>query len=500
MTMANTPKGKAKPLNEILEMEGGDILAEMLESGIKPRDDASREFGQDLIKNLVEQLLDPGMVTAKNVTQTINQRIAAIDSILTKQLNAIMHHQDFQKLEASWRGLNQMVMGAETGESMKIRVMNLNKKEMLRDFQSASEFTESAMWKAIYESEFGQYGGDPFGSLVGDYEFGRGPQDIELLEHLSHVAAGAHAPFVSAASHEMFGLESFTEMPNPRDLAKVFDKSNPENTKWLSFRDSEDARFVCLTVPHVLGRLPYGESTVPVEDFNFEEDVDGEDHDKYLWTSAAYAFTSRLTDAFAKHHWCVAIRGPEGGGLVEGLPVHTFKTREGDVGAKCPTEVLIPDTREKELSDMGFIPLIHCKNTDYAAFFGANSVQRPKKYKDDAATANADLSRKIQYLMATSRIAHYLKAICRDKVGSFASRGQVEKFLNKWISSYVLDQDDASQEMKAKYPLRAAQIVVSEDKAHPGSYRAVAHLKPHFQLEELNVSLRLVADLPAGAK
>lgn len=493
-------KRKDKPLKEVLELEGGDILSEMLETGIKPRDDAAKEYGQDLIKTLVEQLLDPGTVVAKNVTQTINQRIAAIDHLLSKQLNVIMHHPDFQKLEASWRGLHHLVMGSETGESLKIRVINLSKKDMLRDFQSASEFTESALWKAIYENEFGQYGGDPFGALVGDYEFSRGPQDIELLEHVSHVAAAAHAPFISAASHEMFGLESFTEMPNPRDLAKVFDKSNPENTKWLSFRDSEDSRFVCLTVPHVLGRLPYGQATVPVDDFDFEEDVDGEDHDKYLWTSAAYSFAGRLVDAFSKHHWCVAIRGPEGGGLVEGLPIHTFKTREGDVGAKCPTEVLIPDTREKELSDMGFIPLIHCKNTDYAAFFGANSVQRPKKYQEDEATANADLSRKIQYLMATSRIAHYLKAICRDKVGSFASRSQVENFLNKWIKNYVLDQDNASQELKAKYPLRAAQIVVTEDKASPGSYRAVAHLKPHFQLEELNVSLRLVADLPASAK
>lgn len=489
-----------KPLNEVLELDGDGILAEMLESGIKPRDESAAEYGQGLIKTLVEQLLDPGLVRAKNVSLTINQRIAAIDAIVSKQLNAVMHHPEFQKLEATWRGLNQLVMGAETGETMKIRCINLNKKEMLRDFQSASEFTESALWKAIYENEFGQYGGDPFGALVGDYEFGKGPQDIELLEHMSHVAAAAHAPFISATSHEMFGLDSFTDLPNPRDLAKVFDKSNPENTKWLSFRDSEDARFVCLTMPHVLGRLPYGASTVPVDDFDFEEDVDGEDHDKYLWTNAAYSFAGRLTDAFSKHHWCVAIRGPEGGGLVEGLPVHTFKTREGDVGAKCPTEVLIPDTREKELSDMGFIPLIHCKNTDYAAFFGANSVQRPKKYQDDAATANADLSRKIQYLMATSRIAHYLKAICRDKVGSFASRGQVETFLNKWITQYVLDQDNASQEMKAKYPLRAAQVQVTEDPAAPGHYKAVAHLKPHFQLEELNVSLRLVADLPAGAK
>jgi type VI secretion system protein ImpC len=498
--MAESKKAKPKPLKDVVELDGSGILDEMLATGIKPRDEAGRTYGQELIKNLVEQLLDPGMVTAKGVTRTVNARIAAIDALISRQLNEIMHHEEFQRLEASWRGLNQLVMGSETGETLKVRVLNMSKKEMLRDFQAASEFTESALWKKIYENEFGQYGGDPYGCLVGDYEFGKGPQDIELLEHMATVAAAAHAPFISAASSQMFGLDSYTDLPNPRDLAKVFDKSNPENTKWLSFRDSEDARFVCLVMPHVLGRLPYGKETVPVEAFDFEEDVDGQDHGRYLWTNAAYSFAGRLTDSFAKHHWCVAIRGPEGGGLVEGLPIHAFKTREGDVGAKCPTEVLIPDTRENELSELGFIPLIHCKNTDYAAFFGSNSVQRPKKYKEKAHTANADLSRKIPYLMATSRIAHYLKAICRDKVGSFASRVEVQNFLNQWINNYVLDQDEATQEQKAKYPLREARIEVTEDKAAPGSYKAVAYLKPHFQLEKLDVSLRLVADLPAAAK
>jgi type VI secretion system protein ImpC len=498
--MAESKKAKPKPVNEVVELDGSGILAEMLETGIKSRDEAGRAYGQELIKNLVEQLLAPGLVTAKGVTRTVNARIAAIDGLISRQLNEIMHHADFQKLEASWRGLNQLVMGSETGETMKVRVLNMSKKDMLRDFQAASEFTESALWKKIYENEFGQYGGDPYGCLVGDYEFGKGPQDMELLEHLSSVAAAAHAPFISAAGSQMFGLDSFTDLPNPRDLAKIFDKSNPENTKWLSFRESEDSRFVCLVMPHVLGRLPYGKETTPVEAFDFQEDVDGQDHDKYLWTNAAYSFAGRLTAAFSKHHWCVAIRGPEGGGLVEGLPIHAFKTREGDVGAKCPTESLIPDTRENELSELGFIPLIHCKNTDYAAFFGSNSVQRPKKYQEKAATANADLSRKIPYLMATSRIAHYLKAICRDKVGSFASRVEVQNFLNKWINNYVLDQDEATQEQKAKYPLREARIEVTEDKAAPGHYKAVAYLKPHFQLEKLDISLRLVADLPAAAK
>jgi len=492
-------KKKATPIQELVTLDGATILDDMLSTGIKPRDDAGKRHGEALLKNLVTQLLDPGMTVQKGVTRTINERIAAIDAIMSRQLNEILHHPDLQKLEGSWRSLKHLVMTSETGENLKIRVMNASKKELLRDFQAAAEFTESALWKKVYEYEFGLYGGDPYGCLVGDYEFDKGPQDIELLESITTTAAAAHAPFISAAAPGMFGMDSFTQMPDPRDLAKIFDKTNPENTKWLSFRDSEDSRFCTLTLPHVLMRLPYGKDN-PCDDFNFVEDVDGEDHDKYLWGNAAYSFAGRLTDSFAKYNWCVAIRGPEGGGLVEGLPIHVFQSREGDIGSKCPTEVLIPDTREKELSDLGFVPLIHCKNTDYAAFFGANSVQRPKKYDDAAATANAKLSTQTQYLMATSRIAHYLKAICRDKVGSFMSRSDCEKFLNRWILNYVLGQDNATQAQKARRPLREARIDVTDDKANPGCYKAIAYMKPHFQLEELNVSLRLVADLPASVK
>jgi type VI secretion system protein ImpC len=496
--MADAKKA-AIPVDQLVEQEGTAILDDLIATGIKPRDDAAKERGTLLIRNLVTQLLDPTMKVQKGVTKTINARIAAIDELVGRQLDAIMHHPDFQKLEGAWRGLNQLVMSTETGETLKIRVFNASKKDLLRDFQSATEFTESGLWKKIYEYEFGLFGGDPYGCLIGDYHFGKSPQDVELLEHIATVAAAAHAPFVSAAAPDMFGMESFTQMPDPRDLAKIFDKANPENTKWISFRNTEDSRFVTLTLPRVLGRLPYGKDN-PAEDFNYRENVDGTEHDRYLWTNAAYAFAGRLTEAFAKYHWCVAIRGPEGGGLVTGLPIHTFKSREGDIGAKCPTEVLIPDTREKELSDLGFVPLIHCKNTDYAAFFGANSVQKPKKYDDPGATANAKLSSQTQYLMATSRIAHYLKAICRDKIGSFQSRIECENFLRKWIMNYVLPQDEAPQELKARKPLREAKIEVIDDKARPGCYRAKISLRPHFQLEELNVALSLVADLPANAQ
>jgi type VI secretion system protein ImpC len=469
----------------------------MIDTGIKPAEDG-RERAVDLIKNFVGQILDPSTVVDKNVLKTINARIAAIDEVMSRQVDAIIHHEKFRKLEGSWRGLSQLVMNSETSETLKIRVLNVSKKELKNDFDAAAEFTESALWKKVYEYQFGLYGGDPFGALVGDFEFDKGPQDIALLSELTTVAAAAHAPLISGVAPRMFGMDSFTQMPDPRDLAKIFDKSNPENTKWLSFRDSPDSRFCALVLPHTLRRLPYGAETEPIDSFSYEETV--EEHDDYVWGNAAYDYAGRLTAAFAKHHWCVAIRGPEGGGLVEGLPIHTFKTREGDMAAKIPTEVAIPDTRENELAGLGFIGLLHCQNTDFAAFFGANSVQRPKKYDTAEATANANLSSKISYLMATSRIAHYMKSICRDKIGSFMSRSECEIFLNRWISNYVLAQDEATQEQKAERPLRAAQIQVIDDKAKPGCYKAIAHLKPHFQMEEVSVSLRLVADLPAAAK
>jgi type VI secretion system protein ImpC len=486
-------------VEKVTELDGPSLLEQIVDTGIRPRDDAGRDRATALVQTLVDQLMTPGAVVAKGVTETINARIAAIDQVISRQLDQILHHADFQKLEGSWRGLHKLVMSSETGESMKIRVLNVAKKDLLRDFQAAAEFTESALWKAVYEYEFGLYGGDPFGCLIGDYEFGKLPADVEVLQQLSAVAAASHAPFITAAGAQMFGMDSFTEMPNPRDVAKIFDKNNPENTKWLSLRDSEDARFLAMVVPHVLRRLPYGRKTKEVDAFDYEEDVSGA-HEDYLWGNAAFEYAQTLTRAFAKHHWCVAIRGPEGGGLIEDLPIHVFKSKEGDNASKIPTETLISDTREKELSDLGFIGLLNCKNTDYAAFFGGNSIQRAKKYDKAEATANAKLSSQIPYLMATSRIAHYLKAICRDKIGSFMSRSDCENFLNRWITQYVTIDDNASQETKARYPLREAQVEVVDDKARPGCYKAIAHLRPHFQLEEINISLRLVAELPQAAK
>ncbi len=476
---------------------GGGLLDKILTDGRMARDDYQKERAKDMIGEFVSQVMSGELTMSKNMDVAINSRIAEIDRLVSAQMNEIMHHEDFQKLEGSWRGLHHLIKNSLTGPMLKIKVMSVTKKDMLKDFERALEFDQSAMFKKVYEEEYGTFGGAPFGALIGDFEFGNHPQDMALLESISQVAAAAHAPFLSAASSGMFGWDSYSEMSEVRDVAKIFDRT--EYMKWRSFRESEDSRYVGLTMPHVLMREPYGAATKPTESFRFEEDVDGKDHKKYLWGNAAYAMGTRLTEAFSMYGWCVAIRGVEGGGLVQGLPTHTFETDEGEVAMKCPTEVAITDRREKEFADNGFIPLVHCKGTDYAAFFGTQSANKAKKYDSDAANANARLSTQLQYIFAVSRFAHYLKSMMRDKIGSFMSRKDCEMFLNQWINNYVTDDDTASPTTKAQYPLREARVDVSEIPGKPGCYRAVAFMRPHFQLDELSVSLRLVADLPAPA-
>lgn len=478
-------------------VEEVSLLDQIIDQGRLARDEEQKAYALDIVGEFVNQVVEGTMVVSKDTEAMINARIAQIDELLSAQLNEVMHAKEFQKLEGAWRGLQYLVDKTETGANLKIRVLNVSKQDLLKDLERAAEFDQSSLFKKVYEDEFGVFGGSPYGALIGDYEFGRHPQDVALLEKISNVAASAHAPFIAATSPEMFNMDGFTELSGPRDLAKIFESA--EFTKYRSFRDSEDSRYVGLTMPHILMRLPYGPETVPVESFNFKEDVDGKVHEKYLWGNAAYAFGTRLTDAFAKYQWCAAIRGVEGGGLVEGLPAHTFSTDEGDVALKCPTEIAITDRREKELSDLGFIPLVHCKGTDYAAFFGAQSCNKPKLYDTPEANANAKLSSQIQYMLAVSRFAHYLKAMMRDKVGSFMSRAECETFLSNWISNYVLLSDEAGQEIKAQYPLREARVEVVEVPGQPGVYRAVCFLKPHYQLDELTVSLRLVAKLPPPA-
>ena len=477
-------------------VEKVSLLDQIVEQGRLARDPASRERGKNLVKDFVAQVLEGAMTVSRDAEAMITARIAQIDHLVSIQLNEILHSETFQKLEGSWRGLKYLMDQSETSSMLKIKVLNVGKKELLRDLQRAPEFDQSALFKKVYEEEYGVFGGAPFAALLGDYNFGSGPEEIELLEKVSNVAAAAHAPFLTGVDPSMLNMDSFTSLDAPRDMGKIFDSVT--YAKWKSFRESEDSRYVGLCLPHILMRLPYGRDGASVDGFNYEEGVDGTEHNKYLWANAAWSLGARITNAFAKYGWCAAIRGVEGGGLVEGLPTHTFTTDSGEVALKCPTESPITDRREKELADLGFVPLVHCKNTDYAAFFSVQSAQKAKKYDKDAANANARLSTQLPYIMAISRFAHYLKAMMRDKIGSFMSRRECEVFLNQWILQYVVGNDEVAPEVKARRPLRDAKIEVMEIPGKPGAYRAIAFLKPHFMLDELAISLRLVADLPQG--
>ena len=461
------------------------LLDSIVAQGRFNRDASSLERGRDLVTEFVNQVLDGQMALSKDAEATISARLAQIDRLISLQLNEVMHHASFQQLEATWRGIRYLLDQSETNDQLKLKVLNVSKKDLLRDLQRAPEFDQSALFKKAYEEEFGVFGGAPFAAMGGDYEFGRGPEDIELLERIAQVASSAHAPFISAASPELLNLSEYTQLGAPRDMSKIFDST--EYAKWKSFRSSEDSRYVALTLPHILMRQPYGKETKSVDAFDYEEAVDGRDHKKYLWGNAAYGLAARLTNSYSKYGWCAAIRGVEGGGLVEGLTAHNFTTDEGDIALKCPTEVQITDRREKELADKGFVPLVHCKGTDYAAFFSVQTCNKPKVYDQDSANANARLSSQLPYILAMSRFAHYLKAMMRDKLGSAMSRSQAELFLNQWVSKYVIANDNASQSAKAERPLREARIDVMEIPGKPGAYRAVAFLKPHFQLDELTV-------------
>ncbi|MCC9607165.1 type VI secretion system contractile sheath large subunit [Blastopirellula sp. JC732] len=469
------------------------LLDQILEN-TRPLDDAEMELNKSYIEEFVRQAAGDQTKVSKDAATKINFWIAELDKKISAQLNEVMHAEKFQQLESTWRGLHYLVHESETGTSLKIRVMNATKRDLLKDLETAVEFDQSAIFKKIYEEEYGQLGGQPYGLLIGDYEFSRRPEDINLLKLMSNVAAAAHAPLISAASPSLFNLDSFSDLPNPRDLAKIFEGAT--HTSWRSFRDSEDSRYVALTLPHVLGRLPYGEEFKKVEEFNFEEAVDGKDYTKYLWMNAAWAYGARITNAFSKYGWFAKVRGVEGGGKVENLPVHTFPTDDGDVAMKCPTEIAISDRREFELSNLGFLPLLHAKNTDYAVFMGAQSCQKPKVYFDEDANANAELSARINFLLCVSRFAHYLKVMARDKIGSNLEVAEAERWLNSWISNYVCDPATAGDETKAKCPLADARVEVREVKGKPGWYEAVAWLRPHFQLETLEASMRLVAEVP----
>ncbi len=470
-------------------------LLDQVVGATRSRGDQEKARAKTYVEEFVRQAVKPGHIVSKDSENNIKSWIAEIDKKLSAQLNSIMHHEDFQKLESTWRGLHYLVHQSETGTMLKIRVLNVKKRELFKDLEKAAEFDQSSLFKKIYEEEYGQLGGQPYGLLLGDYEFDRTAEDISLLKMISNVAAASHAPFVAAANPYMFNMESFTDMPNPRDLAKIFD--SVEYAAWKSFRESEDSRYTALTLPHVLARLPYGPKFKKVDEFNFEEAVDGKEHNRYLWMNAAWAYGARITDAFAKDGWFGRIRGVEGGGKVEGLPVHTFPTDDGEVAMKCPTEIAISDRREFELSNLGFLPLLHNKNRDFAVFMGAQSCQKPATYFDPRANTNAELSTKFNFILCNSRFAHYLKVMARDKIGKFMERGDCERWLNDWIMNYVLSTPEtAGDSLKAQKPLQDARVEVKEVKGKPGHYQAVAWLRPHFQLEALTVSMRLVGEVP----
>ena len=495
MSVGEQAQAQAKAAE--LEIKPGSIL----EEAINATKQTERSQAAELLKTLTEEALKGTVTWSKNVTATIKAGIRAIDQMMSRQLAAVMHNPDFQRLEGTWRGLNYLVMNSETSARLKLKAFNCSKRDLFKDVDKAVEFDQSQIFKKMYENEFGSPGGEPYGALIGDYEFSNHPEDISLLEKMSNVAAAAFAPFISAASPKLFGFDDWTELSKPRDLEKIFD--TVEYAKWRSYRDSEDSRFVTLAMPRVLARLPYGAATKPIEEFEYEEglfDSRGKpkamNHHDYCWTNAAYVMGTKLTDAFAKYGFCTAIRGAEGGGKVEGLPAHVFISDDGDPDLKCPTEIGITDRREAELSKLGFLPLCHYKNTDYAVFFGGQTTQKPKKYDRPEATANAAISARLPYLMATSRFAHYLKVMARDKIGSFMEATDCEAWLNRWIKNYVNSNPNAGQEMKARFPLAEAKVEVKEVPGAPGSYHAIAWLRPWLQFEELTASLRMVARIP----
>ena len=451
-----------------------------------------------LLQTLTQEAMKGTVTYDRNLSVTINKAIERIDEVMSRQLAAIMHNDKFRKLEGSWRGLHYLVQNTETSSNLKIRVLQASKRDLSKDLTKAVEFDQSKLFKSVYEAEFGTPGGEPIGALIGDYEFDNSFEDVELLQNVSSVAAAAFAPFISAAGAGLFGFDDYRELSRPRDLEKIFDTE--EYTKWRSFRESSDSRFVSLVMPRMLTRQPYGPNTRTIDEFEFNEAITYGDsamaHDDYCWSNAAYAMGARLTDAFAKNGWCTAIRGAENGGKVEDLPVHLFKSDDGDTDTKCPTEIGITDRRDAELGKLGFLPLCHYKNTDYAVFFGAQTVHKPAKYDKPEATENAAISARLPYMMATSRFAHYLKVIGRDKIGSFMEAEDAQRWLNSWINNYVNSNDNAGAEMRAKFPLRDAKVEVKEVAGQPGSYEAVAWLRPWLQMEELSTSLRMVARIP----
>ncbi|RBI87368.1 type VI secretion system contractile sheath large subunit [Rhodosalinus halophilus] len=481
------------------QAEAGESEFEnLLQKEFRPRTDTARTAVESAVKTLAQQALENTALISEDVLHSIEAIKAEIDRKLSEQINLIIHHEEYQQLESAWRGLHHLVNNTETDEMLKIRVMNISKKELhktLRKFKGAA-WDQSPIFKKLYEEEYGQFGGEPYGCLVGDYYFNHSPPDVELLGEMSKIAASAHAPFLAGADPALMQFESWQELTNPRDLTKIF--QTPEYAQWRSLRESEDSKYVGLAMPRFLGRQPYGPDSNPVEEFAFVEDTGNAESEKFAWVNAAYGMATNITRAFKEYGWCSRIRGVESGGTVGNLPTHTFPTDDGGVDMKCPTEIAIADRREAELAKAGLMPLIHRKNSDMATFIGAQSLHQPAEYEDPDATANANLAARLPYLFATCRFAHYLKKMVRDKIGSYKSREDMEYWLNNWILQYVDGSPEtSSEEYKATHPLAAAEVTVEEVEGNPGYYTSKFFLRPHYQLEGLSVSLRLVSKLPS---
>ena len=475
-----------------------DDFSALLRKEFKPNDDAKANRIEQAVSTLAQQALADANTLGSDVFSTMDAMRAAIDAKLSEQINKIIHHPDYQQLESAWRGLNYMVMNTSTGKDLKIRVMNISKDEtrkMFRQYRDAA-WDQSPLFKKIYESEFGQLGGQPYGAFVCDYYFDHSAPDLEIMKGLSKIGAAAHAPIISGTAPGLMGMESWTELSNPRDLGKLFDAT--DYAAWRTFRETSDSRYLALTMPRFLGRQVYGAKTEPVEEFDFEEDIEG-NHDNHLWLNAAYAMGTRITEAFATYGWCTRIRGVESGGTVEGLPCAMFPTDDGGVDMKCPTEIAISDRREAELSKSGLMALVHRKNTDQATFIGAQTVHSPAQYVDAAATANANLSARLPYIFASSRFAHYLKCMVRDWVGGNKEAPQLSRDLHHWVMQYVDGApESSSEETKARLPLKDAQIEVVPDEENPGYYKGKFLFVPHYQLEGMDIALSMVSRLPKG--
>lgn len=470
----------------------------LLQKEFRPRTESAQTAIEGAVRTLAAQALENAALISDDILQSIESMIAEIDRKMSTQMSAILHHPDFQKLESAWRGLHYLVNNTETDEMLKIRVMNISKKDLhktLNKFKGAA-WDQSPLFKKLYEEEFGQFGGQPYGCLVGDYHFDHSPMDVSLLEEMAKIAAATHAPFITGADPALLQFESWQQMANPRDLAKI--QSTPEYAGWNALRQSEDSKYLGLAMPRFLGRLPYGAKSSPVDAFNFEEETGNAESENFVWVNAAYGMAANINRSFKKYGWCSRIRGVESGGIVEKLHTHTFPTDDGGVDMKCPTEIAISDRREAELAKLGLMPLVHRKNTSEAAFIGAQSLHKPEEYDDPDATANARLGARLPYLFATCRFAHYLKCMVRDKIGSFKSRDDMQRWLQKWVEQYVdYSASVSSEEEKARKPLSSAEVRVQEDEANPGYYKSQFFLKPHYQLEGLTVSLRLVTKLPS---